>query len=306
MSAFAGDSSRMKYYCQRKLASRGGRYKAIVVDKESYLLQMSRFESNYRQSNILDEYSIKQDNTCMSIQTFTLTLDWAKMLTPHVRHLAFKCDEDRLWAFTPGQFLSIHFPVNDKMLKRSYSIATIPGQSTLIEIAAGYVANGPGTELIFSLQPGDKITASGPYGRLVLREENPERYILIATSTGVTPYRAMLPELAKRLINSDLEVILLLGIQTRTDLLYLEDFLAFAKQHPNFTFRAHYSRENLTDRQPYEFQGYVQSAFDELKLNVNTDIIYLCGNPNMIDNAFEQLKALGFDTKNVRREKYIS
>lgn len=242
----------------------------------------------------------------MTIKTSTLTLEWAKMISPHVRHLAFKCEEDTLLNFIPGQFITIHFTLGEQQFRRSYSIATLPGQSQCIEIAAGFVANGPGTQMLFALQPGDKVSASGPFGRLILRDEHPKRYLFIATSTGVTPYRAMLPELAKRLKSSAIQCTLLLGVQHQQDLLYGEDFLSFAEEHPNFNFRAYYSREKLSQPLPHEFSGYVQSAFDELKPDPNNDIVYLCGNPNMIDNTFQQLKDLGFDVKNVRREKYIS
>ena len=43
-----------------------------------------------------------------------------------------------------------------------------------------------------------------------------------------------------------------------------------------------------------------------LDLNPETDVVYICGNPNMIDQSFEMLTNAGFDIKSVRREKYIS
>jgi ferredoxin-NADP reductase len=36
------------------------------------------------------------------------------------------------------------------------------------------------------------------------------------------------------------------------------------------------------------------------------DITYLCGNPDMIDATFTQLKELGMPIKHIRREKYVS
>jgi ferredoxin-NADP reductase len=44
----------------------------------------------------------------------------------------------------------------------------------------------------------------------------------------------------------------------------------------------------------------------ELKPDPKKDIVYLCGNPDMIDTAVERLKAIGFDNTNLRREKYVS
>ena len=37
-----------------------------------------------------------------------------------------------------------------------------------------------------------------------------------------------------------------------------------------------------------------------------TDIAYLCGNPNMVDACFEALKEAGLEVKQIRREKYVS
>ncbi len=244
----------------------------------------------------------------MPITTYTLTLERAEMIGRYVRHLAFKPNANEAFDFIPGQFITFHFTHQDKALKRSYSIASIKGQTDLIEIAVGYVEGGPGTELLYGIQPGDPITASGPFGRLVLRDEPVKRYIFIATSTGVTPYRAMLPQLAERLSQQpDLQAVLLQGVQTRDDLLYKDDFLNFALRYPNFDFRAHYSREALTSAaESFEKEGYVQTALPELQLDPHHDIIYLCGNPGMIDESFAVVKNDGFDAKNVRREKYIS
>ena len=242
----------------------------------------------------------------MPVKTYQLTLNWAENITKNVRHLAFTYDDPEIFAYAPGQFITIHFEFDGKSFKRSYSIATIPGRSDLIEIAAGFVEGGPGTGLLFNLQPGESIKVMGPFGRLILRDEQPKRYILMSTSTGVTPYRSMLPELAERIRRDGIQVVVLEGVQRREDLLYGDDFTAFAKEHPNFEFRAHYSREVLSDPKPYEYHGYVQTSLEELKPNPEHDIVYLCGNPAMIDSAFANLTALGFDVKNVRREKYIS
>ncbi|WP_373289467.1 hypothetical protein, partial [Alicyclobacillus cellulosilyticus] len=75
--------------------------------------------------------------------------------------------------------------------------------------------------LLFNLKPGDAIDINGPFGRLILKDEVPKRYIFVATSTGITPYRAMLPALQKRLEeNKLLEVVILQGAQKSEDILY--------------------------------------------------------------------------------------
>jgi ferredoxin-NADP reductase len=244
----------------------------------------------------------------MSLQTFPLILKETYMVTPSVRHFVFvrPVGESPL-QFIPGQFITVHFRHEGQLFRRSYSIATIPEQTDGIEFAASYVKDGPGSEFLFQLKIGDALETSGPFGRLVLGREESPRYILVATGTGVTPYRAMLSELNQRLVaQENLQVILLLGVRNRMELLYGDDFIAFANRHSRFHFIPHYSREAGNDLQSFERLGYVQTKFDTLNLNPQEDIVYLCGNPDMIDESFVKLREIGFDTSRVRREKYIS
>lgn len=245
--------------------------------------------------------------TIMQVKTFPVILENTWMLSPKVKHFVFRCTKNPAFTYQPGQFITIHFERDGKMLRRSYSIANIPTDNNCIEFAAGFVENGPGTDLLFNLKPGDTININGPFGRLVLKDDSPKRYILVATSTGITPFRAMTQELKRRMdMNPELHVVILLGVQKREDTLYRDEFLALADLYPRVTFQAHLSREPATDLQDCESSGYVQHAFPELALNPETDRVYLCGNPAMIDESFAWLKDHGFAIQNVIREKYIS
>jgi ferredoxin-NADP reductase len=240
----------------------------------------------------------------MQITMFPITLKESFMITPKVKHFVFNCE--CAFNYEPGQFITIHFEHEDKTLKRSYSLACEP-KPNQIEFAAGYFEHGPGTKLLFNLKPGDIIHVSGPFGRLTLKEEQPHRYILVATSTGITPYRAMLGELGKRLEqNPALEVVILQGVQRREEILYPDDFYTFAAKYPNVIFLPYLSRQPIEDLLNNERHGYVQHAFPTLNLNPQKDVVYLCGNPGMIDEAFNYLKEQGFAIQQIIREKYIS
>ena len=229
------------------------------------------------------------------------------MISPKVKHFVFQCDLPSQFVYAPGQFITIHFEHEGKALKRSYSIANEPRQDNQIELAAGYFENGPGTELLYNLKPGDRVNISGPFGRLTLKDELPGRYILVATSTGITPYRAMLQELGKRMeLNPNLRVVILEGIQRREEILYGDEFQSFAQRYPQAEFRPYLSRQPAQELHDNESSGYVQHAFPSLNLNPEHDVVYLCGNPGMIDDAFSHLKEQGFAMQQIIREKYIS
>ena len=243
----------------------------------------------------------------MQIITFPITLKESFMITSKVKHFIFTCKLVPHFNFVPGQFITIHFEHEGKSLKRSYSIANNPMLDNQIEFAAGYFAQGPGTQLLFNLKPGDSININGPFGRLTMKDEDPGRYILVATSTGVTPYRAMLKELSRRMQhNPELQVVILQGVQRREEILYAKDFEDFAQKNPRALFRAYLSRQPTEELQENESSGYVQHAFPSLNLNPQHDVVYLCGNPGMIDEGFNYLKEQGFGVQQIIREKYIS
>lgn len=248
-----------------------------------------------------------EDTLIKKPQAISLVLKSVKQIAPYVKHFVFECDK---FSYVAGQFITIHFEKEGKMLRRSYSIATSPDEfnkTGCIEFAAGYVEGGPASELLFHLKEGDTLQATGPFGRLILKEEMPKRYVFVSTSTGVTPFRSMLDDLSRHFQNdSELMVVLLEGVQYRKDILYTDDFLNFAAKHPQFTFHACYSREEATGLETHEHIGYVQNLFSQLTLDPQRDIVYLCGNPGMIDESFLLLKEKGFEVKQIFREKYIS
>ena len=234
------------------------------------------------------------------------------MLAPSVGHYQFVRDDGQPLDFVPGQFIQVHFRYADGTpAKRSYSLATIhdhalgPGEA--VEIAVSSVPGGAATALFEGLPEGGHVEASGPFGRFCLMPgDRNARYLLIATGTGVTPYRSMLPQLEALMAGRGIEVVLLQGARTPAELLYGDEFRAFADAHPGFRYVPCLSRELPPDPRPDVRHGYVQQHLGEFAPDAARDIAYLCGNPDMVDACFEALKGHGLPVPQVRREKYVS
>lgn len=240
-------------------------------------------------------------------QNFKIILQEKVSLTANTQHFRFIVDGLAHFAFKPGQFISLHIEAGDKEHRRNYSIANAPGTDNVLEIAMAYVPNGLASGILYNLRPGDSLNASGPYGQFVLKDEVlPQRYILIGTGTGITPYRSMLSQLRSLMAVNPIEVVILQGVRTADDLLYGGEFIEFAAHFVNAKFQACYSRELPANQQNYEFSGYVQDQLQLLNIKPEGDIAYLCGNPHMVDAAFNRLMELGLDRTRIRREKYIA
>lgn len=245
-------------------------------------------------------------------EQFPLKLVGSRMLAPSVRHLEFVRDDGQALDFIAGQFIQVHFTYPDGTpTKRSYSLATQHdhafGVNDSVEIAVSFVPGGAASALFTALDDGQQIQCSGPYGRFCLQDKDQNaRYLLIATGTGVTPYRAMLPQLKQLMDGRGVQVVLLFGARSAEDLLYGEDFTRFAADNPNFRFMPCYSRDMPADAGADARSGYVQNQLAELAPDGARDIAYLCGNPNMVDACFETLKESGLPVPQIRREKYVS
>lgn len=252
----------------------------------------------------------------MAIVHFPLKLTGRRMVAPTVAHLTFVRDDGQPLDYIPGQFIQVHFQYADGTpARRSYSLATrhdhAMGPGDAVEIAVSYVPGGAATALFEGLPIGGHVQASGPFGRFCLmpRDAN-RRYLLIGTGTGITPYRAMLPQLAAQMAQRDLEVVLLQGARNPDELLYGDEFRAFAQAHPRFRYLPCFSRALPADGTAHAHadvrHGYVQNALPGLAPDPQADIAYLCGNPDMVDACFEALKAAGLPIPQIRREKYVS
>lgn len=252
----------------------------------------------------------------MAIAHFPLKLVSRRMIAPTVAHLSFLRDDGQPLDYIPGQFIQIHFQYADgTAARRSYSLATqhdhalAPGEC--VEIAVSYVAGGAATALFEGMPTGGTVDASGPFGRFcLLPADANRRYLLIGTGTGITPYRAMLPLIERLMAQRGTAVVLLQGARTPEELLYGDEFRAFADAHPGFRFVPCFSREVPAPGTAQDHadvrRGYVQNALDEFAPDAVGDIAYLCGNPNMVDACFEALKAAGLPIPQIRREKYVS
>ena len=247
---------------------------------------------------------------------FTLTLVSRRDLAATVAHYAFVRADGQALPFLPGQFIQIHFEAADGTpLKRSYSLATIldpavPADAR-VEFAVSFVPGGSATSLFENLRPGDTLQATGPFGRMHLQPgDRNRRYLLIGTGTGITPYRAMLRQLEQAMAERGAEVLLLQGARGPAELLYGDEFRAFANAHPRFRYLPCLSRELPAADSPLAHpdvrHGYVQNVLPELAPDPAGDIAYLCGNPDMVDATFEALKAVGLPVPMIRREKYVS
>ncbi|HDZ08450.1 ferredoxin--NADP reductase [Pseudohongiella sp.] len=207
--------------------------------------------------------------------TFRLVLQNIIELAPGVRQFFFDpLDFDEL-DFQPGQFIQLSFNNHGERFRRSYSIATRCGETTAIEIVVSSVLDGRVSGVLFGTKVGDVVEASGPYGNHILINEPPARLFMVATGTGVIPYRSMLPELLRRANLGWPTIKVILGVRSRTQAIFADEFSAAATRSESFQFTCCYSDDEPINLQSWE-RGGMYRVFWRMRIWIPSPISFIC------------------------------
>ena len=125
--------------------------------------------------------------------------------------------------------------------------------------------------------------------------------IMIATGSGISPFKAMLLELLEEKKVSN-QIYLLFGNRTEDEIIYRTFFEELAKKHPNFHFKSILSRPDA------HWKGEIGRVQDLIKKHISAEDkdkqFYLCGMKEMVLSSVELLKEMGFNKDKIHFERY--
>jgi NAD(P)H-flavin reductase len=201
--------------------------------------------------------------------------------------------------FVPGQWVSfeIERPAPRLPATRAYSIASSANRRTAIELVVNRVAGGPGSGYLFGLREGDTTAFHGPMGSFVL-QDSPRDLLLVATGTGIAPFRSMLWSLAE--VSSARAITLIWGLRSERDLYYQDELIGLRERLQGFSCIT-------TLSQPVGAWsgsvGRVTGIVDERVASVTNLEVFLCGNGGMIRDVRDVLRRKGLCP--IRVEQYF-
>ncbi|MEX2130395.1 MAG: FAD-binding oxidoreductase [Pseudohongiellaceae bacterium] len=206
--------------------------------------------------------------------------------------------------YTAGQFTSLALDINGERVARPYSFLSSPDESPL-EFFFYTAIDGILSNALIKLNPGDSLwVKKQAHGFFTLSEVPDARDLwMLGTGTGIAPFFSILKttEPWSRFRN----IVLVYAVRTQADLRYLELPERFARLYSDrFHFQAFVSRETVPGTLPGRIPAALADGSLEritgLELHPDHSQLMLCGNPDMVKDAVELLKARGF-TKNRRR-----
>jgi glycine betaine catabolism B len=217
------------------------------------------------------------------------------------RRFYMEVPEMETFDFKPGQFITLDLPIHEKPNKRwrSYSIASWPDGTNVIELVIVLLESGQGTPYLFNeVKVGSELTFRGPQGVFTLPDNIEKDMFFICTGTGIAPFRSMLNYIALHNVPHK-NLYLIFGCRHQCNLLYYDEMLRLEKEIPNFRYLPTLSREEWEGR-----KGYVHTIYEELTKEKPPAEFMLCGWKNMIDEAKQRIQAMGYERKSIHQELY--
>jgi CDP-4-dehydro-6-deoxyglucose reductase len=220
--------------------------------------------------------------------------------THNTRRFYIQIPELEKFDFIPGQFVTLDLPIHEKPNKRirSYSIASWPDGTNVLELVIVLLEGGLGTTYLFNhVTVGSELTLRGPQGVFTLDDEDLKKeIIMICTGTGIAPFRSMANYIKLHNVQHN-NIYLIFGTRKKTDLLYYDEMKALNLE--KFHYIPTLSREQWDGR-----TGYVHPIYEEICANKQPALFLLCGWKVMIDEAKQRILAMGYDRKSIHQELY--
>ena len=231
----------------------------------------------------------------------------------HVKYKDFDIDEQYKGDWNHFGFFDVESKVDEPTL-RAYSMANYPEEEGIIMLNVRIATPPPGrlhlpagkmSSFIFSLQPGDKVTISGPFGEFFAKETENEM-VFIGGGAGMAPMRSHIFDQLKRL-KSKRKMSFWYGARSKREMFYEDDYNGLAADNDNFQWHV-----ALSDPQPEDnwdgMTGFIHNVLFEEYLKDHEAPedceYYMCGPPMMNAAVIHMLKDLGVEDENIMLDDF--
>ncbi len=224
--------------------------------------------------------------------------------------IAFEIPQElkEIFAFQPGQYLTLSASIDGEEARRSYSICSAPGEATL-RVGVKRVADGRFSSFVNEkLSVGDTIRVMPPEGRFTSLAGERHDYILIAAGSGITPMLSI----AKTVLahEPDSTITLIYGNRSTDTIMFREELEDLKDRNLRRFSLVHLLSREAQDVEllngRIDGERIVELARRGLIDPAGADGIFLCGPGEMIDSVSASLAALGIAQDRIRFERFTA
>ncbi|MDI9331309.1 MAG: 2Fe-2S iron-sulfur cluster-binding protein [Alphaproteobacteria bacterium] len=215
-----------------------------------------------------------------------------------------------VFAFEPGQFITLRAKINGQDVRRNYSLCSTPIQferNHTLQVGVRAVEGGLMSTWLQGLRPGQSLQVAPPEGCFVIRRRRALHRVGFAAGSGITP---ILSVLTHTLESSPQAKFTLVYGNRRTDSVMFNEALQDLKDR----FPDRLTLVHILSRQAQEvplLEGRIDAekvrALMDVFLPVKSmDEVFICGPEAMIEATETSLLAAGVPADRVHTERFAS
>ncbi|HTT03508.1 MAG TPA: 2Fe-2S iron-sulfur cluster-binding protein [Steroidobacteraceae bacterium] len=232
------------------------------------------------------------------IKTLPCRIARMRRLAPDVMQVLLRLPSVESLAFQPGQYLDV---LLEDGRRRSFSIASPPHDSELLELHVRHAPGGRFTDRLFgTLEQGALLKIEGPLGQLCFRD-GARPALLVAGGTGFAPLKSMLRHALEK--GTPRELHCYWGARRQVDLYEEELLLEWVQRYPQLHFGAVLS-EAASVAKPHQRLGWVHEAVLADHASLDAYELYAAGPPPMIDAIRASFPARGLDPERLHFDSF--
>lgn len=239
----------------------------------------------------------------------SLIVKEVKKETTDAVSIAFDVPSDltNQYAFIPGQYLTLKAKINNKEIRRAYSICSSK-QSGELRVAVKAVPNGVfSTYANEEIKTGDSLEVSTPEGKFIIDTDDVnQNYCAFAAGSGITPIMSMISSTLAA--NNNSSFTLIYGNKSQKDTIFHSEINNLSNQFGDrFSVIYVFSRENVEESLFGRIDGSVVNYVIKNKFNdISFNKFFICGPEEMINITSENLANSGVDKNNILFELFTS
>ncbi|MGO7762008.1 ferredoxin reductase [Rhizobium ruizarguesonis] len=206
-----------------------------------------------------------------------------------------------------GQHVDVRLTAPDGYVAmRSYSIASAPGSTGILELAIERLPTGEVSPFFHDVaQVGDEIELRGPLGGHFIWPGDASRPILlIGAGSGVAPLAAMVRY--RRASGQRVSTALLMSARTKRDTLFGDELRAAGEPpQSGFSFALALTRETATCGS--DFSRRIDAAMVAevaARLPAPPGYVFVCGSNTFVNVAVDGALAVGLNAASIKTERY--
>ncbi len=232
--------------------------------------------------------------------------------TPDVKTFTFVGEPSVEFSYQPGQFVTLELEINNKVVKRAYSISSTPSRPHSLDITIkratapkdapdappGLVSNW----LHDNLQPGSQIKIGSPLGDFSCVEHPSSKILFISAGSGITPMMSMSRWLLDT--NAGSNIVFFHSARTVDDIVFRQELELMTSRYANFQLATTLTREDSNPSLGGRVGRFSKSMLREIAPDFAERTVYVCGSEPFTQQVKAILGELEFPMENYYAESF--